>query len=63
MHYTILKRFKSKKAVQFFDDYSSLISEVKYRTCHGEGIKASTPKQVVQRLPIVLARVKARNTS
>lgn len=49
--------------MQCFDDYSSLISEVKYRTCHGEGIKALTPRQVVQRLSIVFARVKARNTS
>ena len=49
--------------MQFFDNYSSLISEVKYRTCHGEGIKALTPKQVVQRLAIVIARVKGRNTS
>ena len=30
---------------------------------YGEGLKISTPKQMVQRLPIALAQVKAGNTS
>ena len=46
-----------------FNDYSSIISEAKYRTKHGEGLKILTPKQMLQRLPIALAQVKSGNTS
>ena len=37
--------------------------EVKYKTKYGEGLKILTPKQMLQRLPIALAQVKAGNTS
>ena len=46
-----------------FDDYSGIVSEGKYKTKYGEGLKILTPKQIVQRLPIALAQVKAGNTS
>ena len=46
-----------------FYDYSSIISEAKCRTKYGEGLKILTPKQMLQRLPIAPARVKADNTS
>ena len=46
-----------------FGDYSSIISEVKYTTKHGEGLKILTTRQMLQRLPIALAQVKAGNTS
>ena len=46
-----------------FNDYSSIISEAKDRTKHGEGLKILTPKQMLQRLPIALAQVKSGNTS
>ena len=36
--------------------------EVKYKTKYGEGFKILTPKQLLQRLPIALAQVKAGNT-
>ena len=39
------------------------ISEANYRTKHGEGCKILTRKQMLQRLPIALAEVKAGNTS
>ena len=46
-----------------FDDYSRIVSETKYKTKYGEGLKILTPKQMLQRLPIALAKVKAGNTS
>ena len=30
---------------------------------HGEGLKILTPKEILQRSPVALAQVKARNTS
>ena len=46
-----------------FDNYSRNVSEAKYQTKYGEGLKILTPKQILQRLPIALAQVKAGNTS
>ena len=40
-----------------------MLSEAKYKTIHGKGIKILTPKQMLQRLPIVFAQVKAGNAS
>ena len=40
-----------------------MVSEAKYRSIHGEGLKILTPKQMLPRLPIALAQVKAGNTS
>ena len=55
---------KSREAViKLFNDYSLIISEAKYKSIHGEGLKILTPKQILQRLPIALAQVKAGNTS
>ena len=52
-----------ESAIKLFNDDSLIISEAKYKTKYGEGLKMSTPKQMVQRLPIALAKVKAGNTS
>ena len=52
-----------EKVVKLFNDYSRIVSEAKYKTKHGEGLKILTPKQMLQRLPIALAQVKAGNTS
>ena len=49
--------------INFFDGYSSMLSEAKYKTIHWKGIKILTPKQMLQRLPIVFAQVKAGNAS
>ena len=46
-----------------FDDYSRIVSEAKYRTKFGEGFKMLFPKEMLQRLPIVLEQVKTGNTS
>ena len=63
-----------KEAIKFFDDYSLMVSEAKTKAknkTEGTGfsdhrqsnLKILTPKQMLQRLPIVLAQVKAGNTS
>ena len=86
--------YESQETVtKLFNDYSSIVSEVKYKTIHGKGVsicsicmlayvardrvakaynckvsdhsnlKMLSPKQMLQRLPIALAQVKAGNTS
>ena len=50
-----------KKATNFFDDYYSMMSEAKNKAAKGTGLKILAPKQMLQRLPIVLAQVKAGN--
>ena len=52
-----------EKVIKLFDDYSRSVSEAKYKTKYGEGLKILTPKQMLQRLPIAVAQVKAGNTS
>ena len=51
------------EAIKFYDDYSSVMSEakVKAKATKGTGLKTLTPKQMLQRLPIPLAQVKAGN--
>ena len=52
-----------EKVFKLFDDYSKIVSEAKYKTKYGEGLKILTPKQMLQRLPIAIAQVKAGNAS
>ena len=40
-----------------------LLSEVKHETTKGKGLEILTPKQMLERLPIALAQVKANNNS
>ena len=47
----------------FFRDYSLLLSEAKYKAKYERNIKILTPKQILERLPIALAQVKAGITS
>ena len=44
--------------MKFYDDYSLIMSEAKYKATKGTGLKILTPKQMLQRLPIALAQVK-----
>ena len=46
-----------------FNDYSEIVSEAKYETKYGEGIKILISKEILQKLPIVFAQVKAGNIS
>ena len=52
-----------EKIIDFFRDYSLLLSEAKHKAKYGRGLKILTPVQMLQRLPIALAQVKAGNTS
>ena len=52
------------KAIKFYDDYSSIAFESKNKAqsqTSGKGLKILTSKQLLQRLPIALAQVKAAN--
>ena len=51
------------EAIKFFDDYSLMVSEAKNKATKGTGLKILTPKQILQRLAIALAQVKAGNNS
>ena len=50
------------KAIKFYD-YSSMMFEAKYRPTKGTKPKILTPKQMLQKLPIAYAEVKAVNNS
>ena len=56
-----------QKIIDLFSDYSKIKSESIYRSKHdetkGRGLKILTHKQMLQRLPIALAQVKAGNNS
>ena len=55
------------ETIKFYDDYSLMMSEAKTKSkqneTKGKGLKILTPKQMLQRLPIALAQVKAGNNS
>ena len=65
--YNIDMLYKARnEAIKFFNDYSSMVSEAKNKAKNktsGKGLKILTPKQMLQRLPIALAQVKAGNNS
>ena len=53
--------------INFFRDYTEMFSDANYcakqNETKGAGLKILTPKQMLQRLPIALAQVKAGNNS
>ena len=60
-----IKKFYNweEKVLNFYNDYTRMASDAKYKSIHRKGLKILTPKQMLQRLPIALAQVKAGNTS
>ena len=51
-------------AIKFIEDYGSMILEAKrIARQEGEGLKILTPNQMLKRLPIALAQIKAGNNS
>ena len=56
-----------EEVINFFRDYIEMLSDanydVKQNETKGKGLKILTPKQMLQRLPIALAQVKAGNNS
>ena len=62
------KFYKSREEViNFFRDYIEILSDANYDAKQNEterkGLKILTPKQMLERLPIALAQVKAGNNS
>ena len=56
-----------QKTINLLNDFSKVRSEAIYKAKHykkeGKGLNISTPKKMLQRLPIALAQVKAGNNS
>ena len=56
-----------EEVINFFRDYIEMLSDANYdakqNETKGKGLKILTPKQILQRLPIALAQVKAGNNS
>ena len=62
--YNVETLYKARsEAIKFYDDYSLMMSEAKTKATKGTGLKILTSKQMLQRLPIALAQVKAGNNS
>ena len=57
----------SEEVINFFRDYIEMLSDANYdakqNKTEGTGLKILTPKQMLKRLPIALAQVKAGNNS
>ena len=51
-----------EQVLNFYNDYTRMVSNAKCKSIHGEGLKILTPKQMPERLPIAIAQVKAGNT-
>ena len=64
-----LERFyvSRQEVINFFRDYTEMFSDANYHAkqneTKGKVLKTLTPKQMLQRLPITLAQVKASNNS
>ena len=56
-----------QEVINFFRDYTEMLSDANYcakqNETKGKGLKILTPKQMLQRLPIAFAQVKAGNNS
>ena len=56
-----------EEVINFFRDYIGMLSDANYdarkNDTKGKGLKILTLKQMIQRLPIVLAQLKAGNNS
>ena len=56
-----------EEVINFFREYTEMLSDANYdakqNETKGKGLKILTPKQMLQRLPIALAQVKASNNS
>ena len=48
---------------KLYNGYANIMSEVMYKAKQGTGLEILTPKQMLQRLPVALAQVKASNNS
>ena len=51
-----------KTFTKYWNDYTRMVSEAKYKSVYGKGFKIWAPKQMLQRLPIAFGQVKSVNT-
>ena len=65
IQYNTINLYNSRQeAVKMFNDYGRNISRNNYDSKQeGTGLKILTPKQMLQRLPIALAQIKAGSNS
>ena len=62
--YNIDMLYKARnETIKFYNDYSLMMSGAKTKVTKRTGLKILTPKQMLQRLPIALAQVRAGNNS
>ena len=54
---------RGEGVLNFYNDYTRMVSYAKYKSIHREVLKTITPKEIFQRLPIALPQVKAEYTS
>ena len=54
---------EKNNVIKFVEDYGSMIFETKRKATEGKGLKILTLKQMLQRLAIAFAQVKAGNKS
>ena len=59
----VTKCYNSQEEVIKFYDYFKMVHKAAYNVKHGKVFKILTPKQIFQRLLIVLAHVKTGSTS
>ena len=43
-----------QKVIKFYNDYTRMWSEAKFKSIHGDGLKILTPKQMLLKLPTAL---------
>ena len=62
-----MKNLSREEVINFFRDYIEILSDANYdakqNETEGNGLKILTPKQMLERLPIALAQLKAGNNS
>ena len=63
LYYNEIFYKERREAFKFYDYYYSVMSESKFWVTKGTGFEILAPKQLLQRLPIALAQVKAGKTS
>ena len=62
--YNIEMLYKARgEATKFYDDYSLMVPEAKHKARETTGLKMLRPNQMLQRLAIALAQLKASNNS
>ena len=52
-----------EKVIPLFDDHTTIVSKANHEAKNGKRLKILTPEQMLQRLSMVLAQVKAGNAS